>query len=251
MFSVLQKRLYWKWKTYAPERWWGDFIDIRFYLVDQLSKLRGKKIFDIGCNAGIIASELAANGKEEVGMDIEIKSLKSYIKLFKHLDLVPKVVNGSWDNPMFKDNYFDVLLFSWTLYYGENDENKSKIVSRLTRALKPGGSIYFVEANRYCFIQGRGKEHFWTVDMATSFFSSHGFEVKEVLGWNPLPSLLFWLPWKIKNSIPQKVVLFFYPPGRLVQYAPGWYSFFKWLGKFRMPRRYCRSYYIRADKKCG
>jgi SAM-dependent methyltransferase len=248
LFPILQKRLYWKWKTFAPERWWGDFVDIRFYLVDQLSRLQGKKIFDIGCNAGIIASELAANGNDVIGMDIEFESLKPYKKLFNQLGLTPKIVNGSWDNLMFADNSFDVLLLSWTFCYCENDEKKSRLFSHLARALKPGGSIYFVEANRYCFIQGRGLEHYWTVDMARAFFETHGFTIEEILGWNPLPSILFWLPWKIKSSIPHKVAMFFYPPGKLVQYVPGWYTVFKWLGKFSITRRYCRSYYLRAKK---
>ncbi|RLB12756.1 MAG: hypothetical protein DRG82_16710 [Deltaproteobacteria bacterium] len=118
----------------------------------------------------------------------------------------------------------------------------------MRRVLKPGGRIYFVEANRFCPIQGRGEKCFWPVDRARKFFESHGFKVEETVGWNPLPTLFFWLPLKVKMKLPRKLLLWFYPPGRLLQYVPGWYALLRFAGKFTFLWRYCRSYYLCAIK---
>jgi len=248
MISSLHKRVVQKWKTYALERWWGDYIDIRFLLVNKLSHLGGQKILDVGCNAGIIASEAASNGNEVVGLDYNLDALWEYRHLFREIKLVPEIVCGSWNQLMFKEMCFDSMILSWVIYEDKTYTIKKETIAALRRLLKPGGSIYFVESNRLCPIQGRGLEPLWSPEEARDFFVSQGFDVEELLGWNPLPSLFFWLPYKIKIRLPRALLLYFSLPGRLLQYIPGWYAFFRVVGKYRFIWKYCRTYYIRAKK---
>jgi len=147
--------------TYAPELWWGDFVDIRFYLTEKLTELSGQRILDLGCNAGVIASECEAVGSEVVGLDMNLDALGRYQELFSDLKLPARVVCGSW---------------------------------------------------------------------------------------NALPSLLFWLPLSVKMQLPRKLLIYPTPPGRLVQYLPGWYKVFRFLSKFEWLWKYCRSYYLCARK---
>ena len=248
MIKELHNRIMWKWKTYAPERWWGDYTDIRFYLAERLSRLRGKKVLDAGCHVGILASEMAIEGNEVFGIEVNPIPLAAYHKLFHDLGLKMLVIRGSWQNIMFRKETFDVVILSWVLCYDKTTEVKSNTVNELIKLLKPGGRLYFVEANRLCPIQGRGADCFWTIEEARSFFEARGLEVREMLGWNPLPSLLFWLPLSLKMRIPQIILLCLYPPARLVQYLPGWYALFRFLGRYRCLWRFCRSYYICAEK---
>jgi SAM-dependent methyltransferase len=150
--------------------------------------------------------------------------------------------------PPLASDSFDVIVFGWSLYCLEDDRRKASALERTASLLKPGGSVYFVEANRRCYVQGRGLGCFWTEEEACRFFESRGFAIKEAVGWNPLPSLLFWLPWRLKNALPRKLIQWLYPPGRVVRFIPGWYEFFRWIGRFAFARKYCRAYFIRAEK---
>ncbi|OGF99666.1 MAG: hypothetical protein A3F83_10700 [Candidatus Glassbacteria bacterium RIFCSPLOWO2_12_FULL_58_11] len=248
MFRDLHRRIIRKWKTYAPERWWGDYTDIRFYLAERLTGLKGEKILDAGCNMGIMASEAAAAGNTVVGLELNPLPLNSYRAMFRDLGLPALAVNGSWRDLMFREGSFDILVLGWVLYCDRSAEEKSRSLSKLLKLLRPGGRVYFVEANRLCPIQGRGADCFWTIEEARLFFEAHGLEIREMLGWNPLPSLLFWLPLSLKMRIPQIILLCLYPPARLVQYLPGWYALFRFLGRFRRLWRFCRTYYICAEK---
>ena len=243
-----QKQIVKKWKHFAPDRWWGDFVDIRFFLTQRLSFLQDQRVLDLGCSAGIIASEAAQKGNRVVGLELVPDALVQYRNLFKKMNLEPLTVCGAWNALMFREMTFDSVVLSWSLYYDRNNEAKVLSIEQIRKILKPGGSIFFVEANRDCYIQGRGLECYWTVEEAICFFESNGFKVLEVLGWNPLPSLVFWLPLKLKMKIPQKLLSFLYPPGRLVQYIPGWYNFFRFAGKFKFIQKYCRTYYLRVVK---
>src|SRR5690606_38294189 len=42
----------------APKLWWGDDLEVRFYLLRKLMEIKNKKILDIGCNIGITLSFL-------------------------------------------------------------------------------------------------------------------------------------------------------------------------------------------------
>lgn len=234
--------------AYAPERWLGDFVDIRFFLVWRLMSLRDQQILDAGCNAGIMASEIAARGNGVTGLDNDFQALEIYRKLFRDSELEPLTVCGSWNSLMFAKESFDSIVLGWTLYYDRSDANKAATIAGLAGALKHGGSIYFVESNRDCFIQGRGEDCFWTAQDAIAFFESHGFKITEALGWNPLPSLVFWLPRPWKAKIPKEVLKFLYPPGKIIRFFPGWFSLFRLAGKCRPLWKYCRTYYLRAEK---
>ena len=47
-----------KYLSIAPDLWWGDDLDVRFFLLRHLVKIKNKKILDIGCNVGISISFL-------------------------------------------------------------------------------------------------------------------------------------------------------------------------------------------------
>ncbi len=233
---------------HAPLRWWGDPVDIRFLLAERLSALEGRRVLDLGCNAGVLASVAAERGNEVYGLELERDALDSYRELFAAEGLPLRAVCGNWHNLPFAPGSFDTLILGWVLYYDTTIEQKIHTIESLSDLLVTGGEIYFVEANRHCPIQARGNNCFWTADEAAAFFSSRGFKVEELTGWNPLPSLLCWLPREVKMRLPRGVLLALYPPGKLVQYFPGWYQVFERLGRYRFLRESCRSYYLRAVK---
>ena len=64
-----------KWMTYAPDQWWGDSIDVRFYLIAQLQRLRNQKVLDVGCNIGMMLTELDPSNCK-YGFDLNAEVLK-------------------------------------------------------------------------------------------------------------------------------------------------------------------------------
>lgn len=241
-----QRRIVRKWKTYAPRSWWGDPVDIRFLLARKLSELRGRKVLDLGCGAGVLASEAAAAGNLVVGLELRADSLDCYRRLFRESGLTPLAVRGDWSALPFRPGSFDTVVLGWVLYCDRDDPAKQRTLERLRELLAPGGMIHLVEANRLCPIQGRGRSCFWSQAQARAAFAAAGFRVVEELGWNPLPSLLGWLPLSVKLRLPRRLLLYLYPPGRLAQWLPGWFGLFRRLGSLRPLQRYCRSYYLRA-----
>lgn len=245
----LRRNIIERWMRHAPARWWGDPMDVRFLLAERLNALSGRRVLDVGCNAGVLAAVAAEAGNDVFGIELERDALLSLRRLSRAERLALRAVCGNWRELPFAPRSFDTLVLGWVLYYERTVEEKIRTVGRLSELLKPGGEMHFVEANRVCPVQGRGKDCFWTPREAAAFFENHGYSVRELVGWNPLPSLLCWLPGEVKLMLPRALILSLYPPGRLVQFLPGWYDMFKRLGTQKWLLNGCRSYYLRAVKR--
>ncbi|MFC1544760.1 class I SAM-dependent methyltransferase [Gemmatimonadota bacterium] len=248
MDKKLRRRIIERWMKYAPARWWGDPVDIRFFLAERLAALQGRKILDVGCNAGILASVATEAGNEVFGIELDSDALSEYRALSGAENIPLRAARASWNQLPFARQEFDTLLLGWVLYYEPRIEDKIRALSRLSDLLVPGGELLFVEANRLCPIQGRGRNCFWTPGEAAEFLSHHGYEVEELVYWNPLPSMLCYLPRGIKMQLPRNLLLTLYPPGKLVQYFPGWFEMFSRMGKSSLLQDACRSYFLRARK---
>ncbi len=59
---------------YSPNTWWGDYFDVRFYVVSQLMQMHGERILDVACGSGIV-HYFVPNDNELVGIDIDSKSI--------------------------------------------------------------------------------------------------------------------------------------------------------------------------------
>lgn len=179
----------------APYFWWGDYIDVRFFLAYQVSKEKKKKILDIGCGAGIILS-MASDSCFKCGIDIDLVSL-NYAKT-----IVP---NGYFFKSKasflpFKDNVFEIILLSHLL--GEINDKKEKeiIMKEVYRCLKQNGLLLITNTNRDNFITGRFRDKKLSLKELKELVLKEDFEIKSIIGWNPIPSFIFFLPKKIKKG---------------------------------------------------
>jgi len=115
---------------------WEDFYD---YLRLNVSN---SEVLDYGCGVGpVIEKVLTFNPKKLIGIDIsDISILKAREKFQKANSKVELFVDNC-ENTKFEDNRFDLVYGLGILHH----LRISNCISEISRILKPGGSIIFIE----------------------------------------------------------------------------------------------------------
>lgn len=128
------------WKSVAPEYWWGDPLDVRFYLCEQLTKLRNKKVLDVGCNVGII-THFMHSSNTIVGIDLNNAALEKARKLnpgatYKKQDMFKA-------HTIFKEK-FDVIILSHILPKDNfpSDKFPEELLDVILPLLAKNGELY-------------------------------------------------------------------------------------------------------------
>ena len=182
-----------KWMKYAPHQWWGDSIDVRFYLMSQLKELQTKRILDVGCSIGITLTELDSSN-EKYGIDIDSEVLQKARRLNSDAHFL---LGSFFDGFPYRDKSFDVVIMANVMPYHEicslsleKEVQKNTVFNEIYRVLKPGGKLFLTTPNgEYCCYLRTQKIH-----LAELQHDLTGFKHVEIYGWNPLPSFVFFLP---------------------------------------------------------
>ncbi len=153
----------------SPERprarqWWEDFFDEEYlrsvraptseqtgrscdFIEKCLGLQVGSTVLDVGCGRGTHVVELSRRGYLGVGLDLSLAMLskaadeaqrKSQDLNFLHADMREIKFEGTFDA---------VMCLGTTFGYFEEEANRA-VVSRLHRALKPGGVLLMEVVNR-------------------------------------------------------------------------------------------------------
>ena len=201
----------------APQYWWGDWMDVRFYLRERLSELQGMRVADVGCGAGLLDDALASSNSV-IGVDTDSDSIAKARKR------VPRARFIKGNSKKLSSGSFDVVIYSNLI---EMVEDKPALLKEAARLLKPGGTLLLTTPNSAhpCY---RGKPKLGYEELNSLLKPFFDFEVH---GWNPFP------PWP------------FFLPNRVLARVPGWYSFLKWLcesGRFPRSSKY---FFVEAKKR--
>ena len=125
-FSRIKQKI----QNIDPLRWWGDDYDVRFYLVNQLKKIKNQKILDIGGGIGIISSELDSSNFR-INLDLSFDDL---MKCKNKVDSKIENVCASMTHLPFKENAFDNVISANILEVAKSEDVKSnnfKIVNSI------------------------------------------------------------------------------------------------------------------------
>ncbi len=111
-------------------------------------KLHTMKMLDIGVGAGRTTVHFAGLAKEYLGIDCASNMIKAARKKFENYPQnISFVTMDASKMNLFKNNYFDFILFSWCgIDYAEHDV-RLKILSEIHRVLKIGGFLAFQTHN--------------------------------------------------------------------------------------------------------
>lgn len=113
------------------------------------NSLKGLKILDAGCGAGIFAEALAKLGADVVGLDPVDALIRSAENHLNTQDLIKnnlKYVCDTIEEHSVKNlNAYDVIVCSEVI---EHVENKKSFIEACSRALKPGGDFFLTTPNK-------------------------------------------------------------------------------------------------------
>ena len=103
-------------------------------------------VLDVGCNCGHLIRDYITNQKV-IGIDLSLESMKAAIDI-NNLDLV----QASAINLPFRDELFDFIVCSESLYYFEKPE---LFIESAMRKLKKGGKLIIISSNQLYYKIGK------------------------------------------------------------------------------------------------
>lgn len=152
--------------TFADE-WWKEngvwavlhqFNQVRVpFIIENLEKrgmvkngnLKGLRIIDVGCGAGIVSEALAKAGADVVGLDASadlIDSARKHLKTQNNLMMSLKYSTDLIeDHAETHANYYDVVVTSEVV---EHIIDKKSFIEGCMKVLRPGGSIFVTTIDR-------------------------------------------------------------------------------------------------------
>lgn len=106
------------------------------------SKLKGKKILDVGCGQGTISKILSEAGANVYGIDLSETSINYVKKNYPEI----KVKVGNALKIDFPNNYFDIVVCIGVLHHTPDTRKGFEECVRIT---KPGGKILILLYTKY------------------------------------------------------------------------------------------------------
>jgi SAM-dependent methyltransferase len=237
------RRIRIKFKNGAQKWWWGDHLDGRFLLAKMARRIVRGPVLDIGCGPGVILSEVD-RGALKAGLDIDRQALKVAA------DFNPEafLAAADWGSLPFKTDGFSTVILSGVICASLPREVKDKILKEAVRVLKPGGQVLIFDINRDHWAAGRFNPLLLNHEGLTELLTEYGLEVKTTVGWNPLPSLVWFLPKRLKKKIAAKNhrYKYFIIPSILLPTIPGLPEILHRIGRTPLFKHRAKSYVVQA-----
>ena len=209
--NALPRRVLELWERVDWEGWWGDFLDARFELAARLGEFHGKRVLDIGCGPGIFLAEMEETNNK-IGVDYDLARLKKACEICSD----GTFIRGDLLKLPFREESFDIVILGGIL---EMIVQKEAFLKQIFPLCKSGGKILATTPNRdYWAYHGESSRIASLAELQHAFSI---FEKVQVGGYNPLPSVLFFLPLSWQARIPLRWARFFSFPSRLISRLPG------------------------------
>ena len=205
---------------------WGDRLDVRYYLVNRLSHLQGKKVLDVACGNGYLLEALS-DSNEKYGID----ESQDAVKESKRRSPKAKVLKASMFKLPFKNDFFDVAIMANVIpnadFYGVPEKrrhNQEKAIGEVARVLKKNGVLYLTTPNNAFYKSS--KVSFAELDALLKPWFNY-----KIKGWNPFPKFPFFLP------------------ARVLKHVPGWFSLLRALSEKGLFGKKSKFFFVEAVKK--
>jgi 2-polyprenyl-3-methyl-5-hydroxy-6-metoxy-1,4-benzoquinol methylase len=102
------------------------------------------RVLDVGCSSGIITTMLAGAAAHVVGVDVDREAIRIAQKEATGTNVEFLLMSGSTLD--FPDGSFDLVVCNQVYYWLEDPQ---ALMDEILRVLKPGGSCFFANVNKY------------------------------------------------------------------------------------------------------
>lgn len=238
----IYKKILKLWKEIGIKNFWGDNLDVRFYLISLLKEKQFDVLLDISSNYGVMLNE--CNSQLCIGLDYFREFLIKSKEYFPDL----KNIQASSEFLPFRNNSINAIVLAHSLpgwdfpldtYVKKNGEIARKEIFRdIHRILKPRGKLYITTVNgEHIYYRDKEKAN---LDKIISYLDGL-FYVEEVIGWNPLPILANIIPYIFfERASPYIKRLMLLPSAKMYLFVPGIWKILLALSKIEALDKYCR-----------
>jgi 2-polyprenyl-3-methyl-5-hydroxy-6-metoxy-1,4-benzoquinol methylase len=117
----------------------------KFGRIFDYERLRGKRVLEIGCGMGCMASQWALQGADITAIDLNPVAIEKTTQRFELFELKGRIMEVDAETLPFPDATFDYV-YSWGVIHHTPDIEKA--AREMYRVLKPGGQIALMLYNR-------------------------------------------------------------------------------------------------------
>lgn len=194
------------WKGPARKYFWGDPLDVRYYLCAEIAKLHNKRVLDAGCNVGVTTACLDASN-EVVGIDLNEEA----IAIAGGIAPSARFIVGDLFDASLRPGPFDAVVLANVLPRHDfaSEHVPEELIASMHAALVPGGTLFLTTPNGgNPYYRGKGK-----IDIAglERLLGGGGWDLR-IYGWNPfpiraghvlrhVPGILAFLAWLMRQDI--------------------------------------------------
>lgn len=141
----------------------GFFTDLDDYHFEKLYHLlrlvpfdgmKGRKVLDVGCGAGVDLLRFAKGGALATGVDISPNAIDLARANAAHQGLDVELQVADAEHLPFADGTFDLVFAHGVIQYSSDTQ---RVVDECRRVLKPGGQAIFQAYNRHSWLNALSK----------------------------------------------------------------------------------------------
>jgi ubiquinone/menaquinone biosynthesis C-methylase UbiE len=171
-------------------RLYNKFLEVPS-MIKAVGKIRGKKLLDVGCGAGVHIKNYQKMGAKCWGIDIS----KTMIELAKKNCPNADFKVGSMLKLPYQNSSFDIITCSLAIDYVENI---GKVLKEMSRVLKKGGLLYYSTESKINSSKERYENENYKIKGLGEFYDKKSkkyvvlgnFEKDGFAQWEMLPGML-------------------------------------------------------------
>jgi ubiquinone/menaquinone biosynthesis C-methylase UbiE len=160
-------------------------------MIKAVGRIKGKKLLDVGCGAGVHVKHYQKMGAKCWGIDLS----DTMIELAKKNCTSAEFKVGSMTKLPYKSNSFDIVTCSLAIDYVEDIE---KVLKEMNRVLKKGGLVYYSTESQINLSKERYEDENYKIKGLGEFYDKKSkkyivlgkTEKSRLAQWEMLPGML-------------------------------------------------------------